>query len=915
VTPPRGNPPTYGFELDEFQREACAALDAGQSVLVAAPTGSGKTVVAEHAVALALASGRKIFYTTPIKALSNQKYHDFVRRYGAEQVGLLTGDNAVNGDAPVVVMTTEVLRNMIYAGAAALDGLQFVVLDEVHYLQDAYRGPVWEEVMIHLPAAVRLVCLSATVSNADELAEWITLVRGPTRTVVETKRPVELVNLYGVDERTSERLHVVPVLIDGRPNPHGDKFDVAAEAPGRARTRRKFAPPRRLEMIEHLAERDLLPAIYFIFSRNGCDDAMTTCVRAGIRLTDADERVQIRAIIERHVAALSDDDLEVLDHDRWAHGLEQGVAAHHAGMVPPFKEAVEEAFAAGLVKVVFATETLALGINMPARTVVIEKLTKFTGERHEFLTPGQYTQLTGRAGRRGIDAIGHAVVLWSPFVPFADIATLASSRSFVLTSSFRPTYNMAANLVRRYPADVAHRLLNLSFAQFQADRAIVGLEARLDKRRDAIDRLRARSRCERGDVGEYRRLVDDERRAEVTTRRSFSDAIERALADLKPGDVIRLFGGKNAGRVAVLSVSHRKGTVKVRGVAENRRVLNLTDDDFRDPPPVEGRIDLPEPFTPHNTGFQHQVADALHRLPRGDGNHARSSARAAAHTSGRPGARPAPAGREPGGRDQAWRHPVADCPDRDEHLRAARQLERAEREVAEVERQIAARTETLALAFDRILQLLEAWGYLDGWGLSERGAQLVRIFHESDLLIAECLESGLFDGLEPASLAGVVSCFTYEHRSPNPPPPPWYPNRDVRERIDDIMQIAADLNADEKHSRLPLTRPPDPSFFALAHGWAAGESLVDVLEEEELSGGDFVRNIKQLIDLLRQIGDAARQPATARAARAAADRIYRGVVRASSAISAGEDEGEDPDDLTLLEGPGADVRSVPGSRL
>jgi ATP-dependent RNA helicase HelY len=895
----------YGFELDGFQRDACAALDDGQSVLVAAPTGSGKTVVAEHAVALALEAGQKIFYTTPIKALSNQKFHDLAQRYGAERVGLLTGDNAVNGDAPVVVMTTEVLRNMIYARSSALDGLLFVVLDEVHYLQDAYRGPVWEEVIIHLPAAVRLVCLSATVSNADELAEWITMVRGPTTTVVETKRPVELVNLYAVEDRTSERLQVVPVLVDGRPNPHGDKFDAAAEPTGRSRVRRKFAPPRRLELLEHLADRDLLPAIYFIFSRNGCDDAMLNCVRAGVRLTEAEERTRIRAIVERHVAGLSDEDLEVLGYDRWAHGLEQGIAAHHAGMVPPFKEAVEEAFAGGLVKVVFATETLALGINMPARTVVIEKLTKFTGERHEFLTPGQYTQLTGRAGRRGIDDIGHAVVLWSPFVPFADVATLASSRSFVLTSSFRPTYNMAANLVRRYPAEVAHRLLNMSFAQFQADHAIVRLEARVEKRREAADRLREQTRCERGDIEEYRRLVDAARRDESNTRRSWGDAIERALTGLKPGDVIRLFGGKNAGRVAVLSVSHRKGTVKVRGVAENRRVLNLTEDDFREPPPIEGHLDLPEPFAPHNTGFQRQVAHALHDLPRGDGNHARRGARG-------PGRRPA-ADR---GTDAvaAWEHPVADCPDRDEHLRAARQLDRAEREIADLQRQISSRTDSLALAFDRILQLLDGWGYTDGWGLSSRGEQLVRIFHESDLLIAECLESGLFDGLEPASLAGVVSCFTYEHRSPNPPPPPWYPNRDVRDRIDEIMQIAADLNADEKHSRLPLTRPPDPSFFALAHGWAAGESLVHVLEEEELSGGDFVRNIKQLIDLLRQIGDAAEHPDTARAARMAADRIYRGVVRASSAISAGEDEGEDPDDLTLLEAPGPSLPSVPGPR-
>ena len=619
----------------------------------------------------------------------------------------------------------------------------------------------------------------------------------------------------------------------------------------------------------------LLPVIYFIFSRAVCDDAVKACLDAGLRLTDPDDRTRIRQIVEDHVVALTDRDLDVLGYDSWLAGLEAGIASHHAGMVPPFKEAVEACFAAGLVRVVFATETLALGINMPARTVVIEKLTKFTGERHEFLSPGQYTQITGRAGRRGIDTEGYAVVLWSPFVGFAEVAGLAASRTFVLTSSFRPTFNMAANLVRRYPADIAHHLLNLSFAQFQADQQVVRVEARLARRERALAELRAEAACELGDIDEYRALLGSQQPAPDGHGPRH---IDESLARLRPGDVIRLEGGKSAGRVAVLTVARRRGgAVRVRVITPKRRVLNLGSTDFRDRPDVLGRITLPIPFAPHDKGFQHEVTDALRELSphdRGPRSADRSGAASPVHAAA----------------DElvaALSHPVEGCPDRDVHLRAARQADRVAREVADLERQVRGRTESLARRFDQVLQLLEAWEYLDGWRLTTRGERLVRLFHESDLLVAESLEVGLLDDLDPASLAGVVSCFTYEHRSSAPPPDPWYPSAGVRHRVARIEQLAAELNADEETSGLPLTRGPDPGFLALAHGWVAGEALDDVLESEELSGGDFVRNAKLLIDLLRQIGDVASVPATAASAREAADRMFRGVVAASSVV---EDE-------------------------
>ena len=879
VDPGRDEPDHRDFELDRFQLEAMAAIDRGESVLVAAPTGAGKTVVAEHAVTRAVASGGKAFYTTPIKALSNQKFHDLVDRHGREAVGLLTGDNAINGDAPIVVMTTEVLRNMIYSRSGALEGLRCVVLDEVHYLQDAYRGPVWEEVMVHLPPEVRLVCLSATVSNASELAEWISTVRGPTTTVLETNRPVELANLFMVGSRDTEVPVLIPTLVGGRPNPEGQRFDQsgsqASRPTTRGRPRRPWFTPRRLEVVDLLHERDLLPVIYFIFSRAACDDAVANCLAAGLRLTDADERRRIHEIVDERLTALSDDDLAVLGYDRWMAGLEAGLASHHAGMVPPFKEAVEACFVEGLVRVVFATETLALGINMPARTVVIEKLTKFTGERHEFLTPGQYTQLTGRAGRRGIDTEGTAVVLWSPFVSFGEVAGLAASRSFTLTSAFRPTYNMAANLVRRYPADVAHHLLNLSFAQFQADQAVVRLETRLARREAALAEVRAEATCERGDVDEYRRLVA----AQEATQPPHQGAAARvqmddAMARLRPGDVIQRPGRTASAPLAVLTVARRKGgAVRVRAITAQGRMLNLGSTDFEERPDVVGRITLPVPFAPDDRGFQDDVAVGL-----------RSFSAESKRAAGKRGRRPNRAAGAAGDMQPPW-HPVADCPDREQHLRASRQAERTGREVADVKRQILGRTESLARRFDQVLQLLEAWGYLDGWSLTARGERLVRIFHESDLAMAESIETGLLDGLDPATLAAVVSCFSYEHRSSTPPEPPWFPSANVKHRIVAIDQLVAELNVDEEASGLALTRPPDPGFMALAYAWVAGEPLDQILADEALSAGDFVRNAKILIDLLRQVGEAASDPATARSARQAADAIFRGVVAASSVLA------------------------------
>ncbi len=467
------------FELDDFQREALRALDADHSVLVSAPTGSGKTLVASYAVHRALCARGKAFYTTPLKALSNQKYGELVAAYGQDHIGLLTGDTTVRPRAPVVVMTTEVLRNMLLAGSDLLEGLHTVVLDEVHFIQDPYRGGVWEEVLVLSPREICFVCLSATVNNADELGGWLQSVRGDTAVIVERRRPIVLRHHFAVFRREDEEVLLLPLLqAKGRPGEEGLRIDQAVRRALRGRSphwqvrgrapRLPFRAPRRTEVVEELDRCEMLPAIVFIFSRAACDDAVRQVVRDGVRLTDVPERSAIRQVVERRVEHLGDEDLEVLGYDEWLEGLERGVAAHHAGLVPIFRETVEECFAAGLLKVVFATETLSLGINMPARSVVIERFTKYGGAGRATLTSGEYLQLTGRAGRRGLDEEGHAVVEWSSEVTFAEAARVASAPPPDLRSAFRPTYNLAVNLVARFDRDTAGAVLERSFAQWQA---------------------------------------------------------------------------------------------------------------------------------------------------------------------------------------------------------------------------------------------------------------------------------------------------------------------------------------------------------------------------------------------------------------------------------------------------------------
>ena len=881
------------FELDPFQQRACEALEDGHGVLVCAPTGAGKTVVGEFAVHLALSEGRKCFYTTPIKALSNQKYADLVARYGSAEVGLLTGDTSVNGNAPVVVMTTEVLRNMLYANSATLGSLAYVVMDEVHYLADRFRGPVWEEVILHLPESVRLVSLSATVSNAEEFGEWLVEVRGDTTVVVDEHRPVPLwqhmlaggrmLDLFA-GEAPDGHARINPQLL--RHTEDLARFHVPwsrnRNNKGRPPRGSGFKPPSRVDVVQRLDAAGLLPAIDFVFSRAGCDAAVGQCVRAGLRLNSEAEVEQIREVIEDKTRDLPQGDLMVLGYWEWREALERGIASHHAGLLPAFKETVEELFVRGLVKVVFATETLALGINMPARTVVLEKLVKYNGEAHVDLTPGEYTQLTGRAGRRGIDVEGHAVVVWQPGVDPKAVAGLASTRTYPLRSSFRPGYNMAVNLVHQLGAAAAREILEQSFAQFQADRSVVGLARRIERNEEALAGYAEAMSCHLGDFTEYaalrRRVVDREKalaRQNSSAKRAEAAA---SLERLRKGDVIAVPTGRRSGLAVVIDPGLEPlGEARPLVVTEDRWSGRLSAADFPAPVEVLGRLRLPRQVDTRSPKSRRDLASTLR-----DTGIVAPSLRRRRST--------ADDDAELATLRRALRsHPCHGCEKREDHARWGERYHRLLAETEQLERKVAATTHSLAREFDRIRGLLRERGYLHeeetgpGEEVTEHGKRLTRLYSESDLLAAECLRHGVWRGLDPAELAAVVSSLVYEARRDGPLETRLPPGK-VHDALTATSRLWAELEDDERRHRLDRTRQPDPGFAWPVYRWARGESLEKVLSASEASGtelgaGDFVRWCRQVIDFLDQIRDVVGggDPVGA-TARKAVEALRRGVV-------------------------------------
>lgn len=855
-----------GIELDDFQIDAAKALEEGRDVLLCAPTGAGKTMVALFAVELAFASSTTCIYTTPVKALSNQKYRELASRYGSEYVGLMTGDVTINRNADIVVMTTEVLRNLLYAGED-MTKLGYVILDEVHYLADPERGPTWEEVILELDRSVRIVSLSATVANADEFHAWLESVRGNTTLVQTSHRPVPLLQQVVVGRKLHDLYEGGPsaTLGAGR-NPNSG----ALRAMARAKLPERLGPGQRQRLLRLMDDRELLPAIEFIFSRKGCDNAVQDLVRDGVALTNRHERKLIHQALDPIREELSEEDKAVLRFRSFERALANGYAAHHAGVYPPFKELIEKLMQRGLIKIVYATGTLALGINMPVRTTVVEQLTKYNGTEFTDLTGIEYTQLIGRAGRRGKDDIGHTLVYATADMDPDVLLSLGAGELEPLMSAFFPSYNTVVNVLSEHDYQSARALLARSFAQFQRNREVAKLEVTRERVRQALDKETAalEGLCEHGDVAEYAQIRSRAGRASSAARKKAKKAYRQRVADsfewAYGGEVIAYAYGTSLEYAYVTQVDGDR----LRVATWMGDLVWLTPEAVRSELRHVGDWVLPAGMKlrdpEHREVLGDQIVDMVEeRVEVGlDDDLLRSWDRGAVREI-----------------PELLEHPVHSCPDRDEHIEAATaylSLSARLEQLAEVSESY---DDSVGAEFDATCDLLAVLGVLRGErGAYElgAGARPLRSLHSNaDLLIYECLKDEHFAGLSPAMLAGMLSPFAFKDRRGRSRPPAdplaW---RVIRHNHDFLTEL---------EERFGLDRQPEPTPHPTSAvvAWADGATLQTCLNMSQYLPGDFINGLRRTTDLLTQVMHAAEGTPTADTAAAARRLLERpGVTQA-----------------------------------
>ena len=854
---------TIPFEIDDFQNTAIQSFIKGNSVLVAAPTGSGKTIVGEFALFATLAENQRCFYTTPIKALSNQKYLELVQRFGADKVGLLTGDNSINGDGQVVVMTTEVLRNMIYQNPDKLHELGVVVMDEVHFLADKERGVVWEEILILLNQSVKIVALSATVSNVEDFGDWLNEVRGSCTFVIEEKRPVPLTQVIA----TSKEL--IPLISIEDPTKLNPKISNLYRR-NNFKSHSKSDAPDKSEIVELLQNNRLLPSIYFIFSRKGCEQAVNLLQQSNTRFTSPEERIEIQAIIRNRFEEIATTDWGTLRIDDWIDCALRGFGSHHAGLIPQLKEVTELLFQKGLMKVVFATETLAVGVNMPAKSVVLERMDKWNGDSHEFLTPAEFTQLTGRAGRRGIDTSGTAVIAFHHDSEPRFLHNLVSSRTFELLSTFTPRYNMLLNLLEHRNITATKLLLNKSFAQFSQEKSNLKIKQRIIEERKALEGYSSNLACEKGDFKSYYALVQKINKAEKSQKISKREKSRKSRftlgEELNAGSVVRVkTSGKYQTGLVTRIVRERKGKDSYWIVLENGdgKKFHLNEID-----PVQGiisEIAINRGLDFSKREARKQVAKILASfdIKRPDKNERSEELFDVEEL-----------------RSQIRQHQCHSCKDLYEHLRWAERKDKLEKSINTLEFNFNISMMSLSKKCDEVLKLLVELGYIDivsdNVALKSQALILKEIHSDQDLLTAESIVKGLLEDLTVEEMPAVLSGFVYQPRRDEYEIPGNLTSK-IRERAKDLSTLANELINLEMKYKLEYVRLPHFGISEQMRKWAQGESLQKVLRNTDLAPGDFVRVAKQVTDLLRQIAKL-NIGIVSDTAREAVHKINRGVV-------------------------------------
>jgi len=829
----------FPFPLDEFQQQAIAALDAGKSVVVCAPTGSGKTLIGEYAIYRALANKRRVFYTTPLKALSNQKLHDFQQQFGEENAGLLTGDISVNRDAAVVVMTTEIFRNMLYGTpigqiGISLSDVEAVILDECHYMNDRQRGTVWEESVIYCPPEIQLVGLSATIANGDQLRDWIDRVHGPTELIYSDFRPVPLQFHF------CNRKGLYPLLdkSDSKLNPR-----LKPKSKSRSRGRRPD-PLGPSYVLSHLQQRDMLPAIYFIFSRRGCDRSVGDM--GDLCLVDEQESAQLKAIVDNFLARNPD-----AARAGQVEPLYRGIAAHHAGILPAWKGLVEHLFRKGLIKVVFATETLAAGINMPARTTVISSLSKRTDNGHRLLTASEFLQMSGRAGRRGMDAVGYVVTLQTPFEGATEAAHLATVGPDPLVSQFTPTYGMVLNLLQTHTIDEARSLVERSFGQYLATLHLLPQQAEIGSLEAKRDRLQKQiSGIDPAAITEYEKLqqhLREERRLLKTLQKQADklrgQELSAALNFAVPGTVLSLQSPTGSLTAVLVNKLDRNGIpisvclgadnswyeVKPDAVlalhAECPRVSAV---DGLTPPqncPSPGdettlnvvrQIPAPPPpqLTPEVVEWQQRVVNLERELAD---------------------------------------HPLHQFDDPGKVIKYAKRVRKLQSKADRLHNKLEKGLEYYWNEFVKLIEILREFDALDEKLVPTKlGETAAALRGENELWLGLALSSGAIASLDAPQFAAACAALVME----TPRPDSWTNYKlsgDVDEALAKVRGIRRRLFQVQHRYDIALPVWLERDLVAIVEEWANGAEWSVLFENTSLDEGDIVRLLRRTLDVLSQI--------------------------------------------------------------
>lgn len=822
---------SLSFELDRFQLEAIDYFLQGNSVVVAAPTGSGKTIVGEFAVFHVNKNKQRTFYTTPLKALSNQKYLEFVERFGVEQVGLLTGDNAINQDASIVVMTTEVLRNMIYQTPEKIEELGVAILDEVHFLADKERGVVWEEILILLNKSVKIVALSATVSNVEDFADWLHEIRGDCKFVIEEKRPVPLSQLIA----TSNSL--IPLFSNEEGQINKKVLNLYKRSFTKSHVKSEI--PTRVETVENIKEYDLLPSIYFIFSRKGCDLAVDQIRKSNVQLTNEEERYEIKKYLQNRFDDIEASDWSALRVDEWIDCAIRGFSSHHAGLIPQMKEAAEYLFQKGLLKLVFATETLSVGINMPAKSVVLERMDKWNGTTHEMLSPAEFTQLTGRAGRRGIDVDGEAIIAFHPHSEPKFIANLVSSRTFELTSNFAPKYNMVLNLLEHRDLNDTKVLLNKSFAQYYQKKDSKNVTAQINYEKDKLHRKEREFSCHIGDIKEYYSLI-----LRINSFHKFENKKSKNVKSLKnklilePGNIVGIKNLRKSKFALITKSLKTKKNSEYWVVLDNGEGRKIDNKSFDSNVGVIGFLDLPSEidFSKKATrdDYSKKIRSLVGNSKNRDSDYSDLSSL----------------------KNQLKNHDCHRCPEIQEHMRFGENIERNKKYIKSLESHLENDFINLSKKCDQVIDFLSQLDYVSNRDnrliLTSWGKLLKQIHSEFDLIIIESIKRNFLNNLDPVQLCCLLSGFVYNPRRDELDIPI---NVDdiIKNNANQILKLSDEINSMEEKLKISNLKNPHFGMANIIKQWCNGVNLKRILLKTDIAPGDFVRNVKQIIDLLRQI--------------------------------------------------------------